>query len=315
MAVTGSSASSSSKPTAWTALPGSCRTAERSGASARAAAAPARRPACRACTRTVARPRPRRRRDGTPARRAALCELVELQAGGGAQRDAQAAADLARLRMLGQRQVGRVAEVLRALHLDRPHAQRARGAELAVRVLPDRLARAQAAAARERRAVGEVGVFGIAGQRHHRHRRRRRHEVRIDDVQQVAGEARVLGIELEPDARGEEGRGFDQPFDVGIGDLLALDAEPARDLRERARELAPSSRGSSEAPVRTGSAGAGPSRRLIAAAASRGPLFRCVLLPGRSGCASGTPTAPAGPRACLGSEGRCGCGIQVPSLP
>lgn len=164
-------------------------------------------------------------------------DLAEVQVGGGAQHHAQAAADGARLRVRGQRQVGRVAEVLGTQQLQRPQPHRARGAELAVGALPDRVPRAQARAARQGRPHGEVGVVGVVHHADHRHRGRGREEVRIDDVEQVAGEARVLGIELEVDARRQEGRGLDQALDVGVGDLLAFDAEPVGDLRKGAREL------------------------------------------------------------------------------
>jgi hypothetical protein len=106
-----------------------------------------------------------------------------------------------------------------------------------VRVLPDGLARAQPAAARQRGPGREIGIVGVDRHRHHGHRWRGRHEMRIDDVEQMPGEARVLGIELQGDARRQEGGGLDQPFDIGVGDLLALDAQPVRDLREGAREL------------------------------------------------------------------------------
>src|SRR5690606_12433642 len=46
-----------------------------------------------------------------------------------------------------------------------------------------------------------------------------------------------LRVELELDARRQERETFEQPLDVGIGDLEAFHAEPAGDLRKLAREL------------------------------------------------------------------------------
>ena len=47
----------------------------------------------------------------------------------------------------------------------------------------------------------------------------------------------MLGLELELDARGQEGKPLEQTLDVGIGDLHPFHAEARGDLRELLREL------------------------------------------------------------------------------
>ena len=39
--------------------------------------------------------------------------------------------------------------------------------------------------------------------------------------------ARLLGVELQPDAGGQEGKTFQQPLDIGVGDLHVLQAQVA----------------------------------------------------------------------------------------
>jgi len=53
----------------------------------------------------------------------------------------------------------------------------------------------------------------------------------------VLREARELGVDLEVDARRHEREALEQPLDVRIGALERLQPQPARDLRELAREL------------------------------------------------------------------------------
>ena len=66
---------------------------------------------------------------------------------------------------------------------------------------------------------------------------RGREVVRVDDLEQPLGEARELGVELELHARAEERGAFEQPLDVGIGDLDALHPQAAGDLGELLGEL------------------------------------------------------------------------------
>ena len=168
-------------------------------------------------------------------------ELAEGLTATGAKADTQAAAHAFRtlqLWQLRQRQVGRVAKKPRAHQVDRPQRDRVRGAELAVRVLPARQLRDQRSAARHGEAAREVRVGGIDGQPRDHHRRHRREEVRVGRLQQVRDQARLLGIELELHARGEEGKAFEQPLDIRVGDLHALHAQPRGDLRKLAREFA-----------------------------------------------------------------------------
>ncbi len=97
-------------------------------------------------------------------------------------------------------------------------------------------------------AQGGVPRHGVAGKQpaflqvglhlHHGHRRHRRQVMRVDHFQQVLGEHRVLGIELQLDARRQEGEALQQAFDIGIGAFEAFQAKPTGDLRVLARELA-----------------------------------------------------------------------------
>ena len=61
--------------------------------------------------------------------------------------------------------------------------------------------------------------------------------MRIDDLEQRLGEARKLGVELELHARRQKPDAFEQPLDVGIGDLQPVHAEPGGDLRKLLGEL------------------------------------------------------------------------------
>ena len=163
--------------------------------------------------------------------------LAEVEACSGMQRNAQATADVARIGASVERQVGRVSEVLRTLHLHRPDAQGARRAEFAVGVLPHGLAGPQAAVAWQGRTGGEARIVRIDRHLNHCHRGRRRHELRVDDVEQMPGEAGVFRVELEAHARRQECRGLDQALDVRVGNFLARDAQAVRDLWEGLREL------------------------------------------------------------------------------
>ena len=57
--------------------------------------------------------------------------------------------------------------------------------------------------------------------------------------EQVLREARKLGVDLELDARGQEGEALEQALDVGVGALEGLEAEAAGDLGELLGELLP----------------------------------------------------------------------------
>ena len=157
-------------------------------------------------------------------------ELVEGETGGGAQAHAQTPSNVACARVARQRQIGCVGEILHPRDFNWPQPQRAGGAEFTVGVLAHGLARPQATAARQRGAYRQASVveFGRAGG--HRHRGRGSQKMRVNGVEQVPGEARVLGIELEADARRQEGGGLNQAFDIGIGNLLTFHAQPLRDF-------------------------------------------------------------------------------------
>ena len=127
-------------------------------------------------------------------------ELVEGEPSGGAQPNAQTATNVARTRMPGQRQIGRVGEVLNPCDLQRPQPQRAAGAKFAVGVLAHGLPRPQAAAPGQRWTSRQARIVQLGCASDHRHRRRGGEEMRVNDIEQVPGEARVFGVELEAHA-------------------------------------------------------------------------------------------------------------------
>ena len=63
--------------------------------------------------------------------------------------------------------------------------------------------------------------------------------MRVDALEQMLGEARELGVELEPHAGGEKAEALEQPLDVGIGHLRRVERQARRDLGECGRELRP----------------------------------------------------------------------------
>ena len=164
-------------------------------------------------------------------------DLREVEAGRGAQPQAQAGAVLAPLGQRGHGQVGGVREVLHLRQLQRPQRDVVRGAELAGRGAGLAGVAQHRGAARQARPGGQRRVAQVGLQLRHQHRGCGRQELRVDDLQQPLREARELGVELQLDAAGQEREAFEQAFDVGVGDLQALDAQPGSDLRELLREL------------------------------------------------------------------------------
>ncbi len=164
-------------------------------------------------------------------------ELVGGERGGHFEHQADAGARVAILVDAERGEIAGGRHVVRLGQHQRPQGQRVRGAVLAGGLLTGRHLAAQHRVARQFETGGEirVGEFGL--ELHHRHRRHRREVVRVDGVQQVLGEARVLAVELELHARGEKGEAFQQPLDVRVRALEALEAEPGGDLRELGREL------------------------------------------------------------------------------
>ncbi len=61
--------------------------------------------------------------------------------------------------------------------------------------------------------------------------------MRIDHLEQVLREARELGVDLELHACGEKREPLEEPFDIGIGTLEAVEPQASRDLRKLLREL------------------------------------------------------------------------------
>ncbi len=61
--------------------------------------------------------------------------------------------------------------------------------------------------------------------------------MRVDHLQQVLGEHRVLRVQLELHARGQKREAFQQPLDIGVGAFERVQAKPAGDLGILARKL------------------------------------------------------------------------------
>jgi hypothetical protein len=96
---------------------------------------------------------------------------------------------------------------------------------------------AQAAVARHRQAGGQRGLAQVRLQLHDCHGRQRRQIARIDHLQQVLGETREFGVELELHARGQKRKPLEQPLDIGIGAFQAFEAQSSGDLRELTRKF------------------------------------------------------------------------------
>ncbi len=112
-----------------------------------------------------------------------------------------------------------------------------RGAEFAGGALAGADQAAQRALPRHDDACCQPAVFQIRLQLHHRHRRQRRQIMRVDHLQQVLGEHRVLRVQLELHARGQKREAFQQPLDIGVGAFERVQAKPAGDLGILARKL------------------------------------------------------------------------------
>ena len=111
------------------------------------------------------------------------------------------------------------------------------GAELAVGLVLGAEQAAQLGAGRQRDALRHAAQAGLRRELHHRHRRRGCEVVRIDHLQQRLREGRELRLQLELDARGEQREAFEQPLDIGIGDIEAAEVQTRGDLRELAGEF------------------------------------------------------------------------------
>ncbi len=97
--------------------------------------------------------------------------------------------------------------------------------------------RAQHAVARQGEAAGQRTLVGVGLQLHHGHRRGRCQVVRVGDFQQVVGEGRVLGVELELHACGEVGEAFQQALDIRVGAVDSRQRQAPGDLRVFLGEL------------------------------------------------------------------------------
>ena len=141
----------------------------------------------------------------------------------------------------GRRHVCDVGLEARLRHAQRPQAHGLAGGEAAGGALAGLQARAHQAAARHRGAGGQRRVVEVRLQLRDHHRRRRRQVAGVDQLQQVLREARVLGVLLVVDARGEEREALQQALDVGVDAFAARDGavqgQARGDLRVLAREF------------------------------------------------------------------------------
>ena len=139
---------------------------------------------------------------------------------------------------VGRGYVGRHPGQARLHDLQRPQHQVLCRAELAGRDLAIGQPGERRGAAAYQEALAEVAFGRLRVQLRHRHRRCGADVVGVHHLQQALGEARKLGIELDAHARRHEAERLDQPLDIGVGHLLPLHAQPARDLGVHLGKLA-----------------------------------------------------------------------------
>ncbi|MND81255.1 hypothetical protein D3C80_730420 [compost metagenome] len=164
-------------------------------------------------------------------RQAAEVERVERQLGAGTQGNAQPGAGF---RFTGGKapEVGcGIAEVFGLGHLQRPQRDRVGTAKFTGRLRIAAKGGAQHAATGQGETSTERTFVRIGLHLHHGHRRRRCQVVRVGDLQQVVGEGRVLGIELELYPCGQVGKTFEQTLDIGVGAVNAGQGQTPGDLR------------------------------------------------------------------------------------
>ena len=138
-----------------------------------------------------------------------------------------------------ERQIGRERRVSRLDDLDRPERQLVGRPELARRHLAAGNLPAQHRAPGYREARGERSLGHARRELDDRHGRGRREIVRIDALEEVLGEARELGVELETHAGRQETEPLEQPLDVRIGHLGRVERQARGDLGEGGGELRP----------------------------------------------------------------------------
>ena len=140
----------------------------------------------------------------------------------------------------GQLDAGGVAAGVFGLgQLQRPERHIVGGAVFARGCLPLAQHAMQAGPPRHDIAVGQRAFFQVGLHPHHRHRRRRRDIVRINHLEQVLREPRKLRIQPQLHPGRQEREPFQQPLDVRVRALDAVERQAARDFRKLRRELAP----------------------------------------------------------------------------
>jgi hypothetical protein len=138
-----------------------------------------------------------------------------------------------------ERKVRRERRVARLGDLDGPQRHVMGRTELTGRHLPARYLAAQHRTPVNHEPGGQRALGHGGHELDDRHRRCRRQIVRIHDLEKVLGEARELGIQLEPDAGREEAESLEQPLDVRIRDFGGIERQPRGDLGKRGCELGP----------------------------------------------------------------------------
>ena len=137
-----------------------------------------------------------------------------------------------------QRGKGGSGDVARLGHAERPEGDRVRGREGAAGLLAGSELADQAGSARDGKTVLQWCRVRVGLEADDRRRGGGCEEIGVDHLQQVVGEALVLGVELQVHARGEEREAVEQPFDVGVGAAVGAQAEPVGDARVVRGELA-----------------------------------------------------------------------------
>ena len=166
-------------------------------------------------------------------------DLIEPDRCARAQLQLQHAADALAERQRVQRELRHRRRVSRLDDVDRPQRDIVGGTELTRRLLAARHLSPQHGAARDRESAGQRGLVHRGKELGDHHRRGRGEIMRIGDLQQVLGEPRELGVELQANSRAEEADAFEQSLGVRVRDLGGVERQPRGDLRKLPRELRP----------------------------------------------------------------------------
>ena len=134
-------------------------------------------------------------------------------------------------------QIAQEPGVLDAGQLQRPQRHLVGGPVVARSLLAPPQQAAHHRPARDAHPRGQRPLVQAGLHLHHRHRGDGRQVVRVDQLEQVLGEAGELRIDLQLHPRGQKGEPLQQSLHVGVGALERLQPQSPRDLGKLAGEL------------------------------------------------------------------------------